>query len=79
MADIAKGQSDLDKADQDIREGEARVTHQIALIEELRRDGHDTREAEKLLWTLQQSLETWKAHRDTIQAMLQKRQSGSGA
>lgn len=82
MPDIAKEQADLDKADQDILQGEARIAHQIALIEELRRDGHDTHEAEKLLHGMQQSLETWKSHRDVILTMLEKsrqRQGGNGA
>ena len=70
MAGIAKEQADLEKAERDIRDGEARVAHQRQLIDELRRDGHDTEEAEKLLWTLQQSLEAWKAHRDTIRTLL---------
>jgi len=70
MPDLAKEQSDLDKAERDIREGEERITHQSRLIAELRRDGHDTVEAEKLLWTLQQALDTWKAHRDTIRRLL---------
>jgi len=73
MATIAKEQADLAKAEQDISEGEARIEHQRQLIDELRRDGHGTAEAEKLLCTLQQSLETWKAHRDTIRLMLAKK------
>jgi hypothetical protein len=72
MPDVAKEQADLAKADQDVREGEARISHQMALIEELRRDGHETGDAEKLLWTLQQSLEAWKGHRDTIRSILAK-------
>jgi len=80
MPDIAKERADLEKADRDIQEGEARIAHQMALIEELRRDGHDTDEAEKLLWTLQQSLDAWKAHRETILGMLEKarRRQGRG-
>lgn len=81
MADIAKEQADLAKADKDIEEGEARIGHQLALIEELRRDGHDTDDAEKLLGALQQSLETWKSHRELIQAVLKRnreRQGGGG-
>jgi hypothetical protein len=70
MPEAAKERADLDKADRDIRDGEERVAQQMRLLAELRRDGHDTAEAEKLLWTLQQSLETWKAHRDTIRKLL---------
>lgn len=70
MPEIAREQADLDKAERDIRDGEERIAHQRKLIAELRRDGHDTAEAEKLLWTMQRSLDAWKAHRDTIDAML---------
>jgi hypothetical protein len=66
MPDPVKEQGDLDKAEQDIRDGEERIAQQSRLIAELRRDGHDTVEAEKLLWAMQQSLEAWKGHRDTI-------------
>ena len=80
MANVAKEQADLDKAEQDIRDGEARVAHQRQLVDELRRDGHDTEEAEKLLWTLQQSLDAWKSHRETIRIMLAdaKKRAGEG-
>ena len=70
MPDVAKEQADLEKADRDIREGEARVAQQMRLIDELRRDGHDVADAEKLLRTLEEALDTWKAHRDTIRSML---------
>ena len=81
MPDPVKEQADLDEAEQDIKKGEARISHQLALIDELRRDGHDTREAENLLWTLQQSLEAWKGHRNMIRAMLEKsrRQNGNAS
>ena len=70
MPDIAKEQVHLEKADADIRAGEARVAQQRLLIEELRRDGHDARDAERLLWTMQQSLKAWGAHREVIRQML---------
>ena len=70
MAGVAKEQADLEKAEQDLRDGEARIAHQRGLIDELRRDGHNTLDAEKLLWTLQQSLDIWKSHRDTIRTLL---------
>ena len=70
MPDLVKEQADLDKAEKDIREGEERIAHQRRLIEELRRDGHDMVEAERLLWTMQQSLRIWQAHRDTIRSLL---------
>ena len=70
MPNPAREQADLEKAERDIRHGEERIAQQQRLIDELRRDGHDIAEAEKLLWTLQQSLETWRAHRDTIHRLL---------
>jgi predicted nucleic acid-binding Zn-ribbon protein len=70
MASVAREQADFDKAEQDIRDGEARIEQQRRLIDDLRRDGHETVEAEKLLWALQQSLDAWRAHRDTIRTLL---------
>ncbi len=49
-----------------IAEGEQRVAEQIALIEQLARDGHDTTDAQALLETLQQSLALMYDHRQQI-------------
>jgi len=38
------------------------VTEQIALIEEVTRDGHDTTEARKLLRNYETTLEAWREH-----------------
>jgi hypothetical protein len=54
------------KADQDIADGERRITEQIARIASLRADGHDTTEHEAMLTTLQATLDEWYAHRDLI-------------
>ncbi len=70
MPDPEKERAELEKADRDIRDGEERISRQMLLIEELRRDGHDTAEAEKLLGVLQQLLATWKGHREAIRMML---------
>lgn len=56
----------LAKADMDIAAGEKRVAEQIALIEWMTKKGQDTAEAEKLLRTLEQTLETWREHRQNI-------------
>jgi len=66
MADLEAEREHLARADRDIAAGERRISAQELLIERLRRDGHDTGEAERLLVTLQQSLETWRGHRDLI-------------
>jgi hypothetical protein len=56
----------LAKADRDIAEGERRVAEQIILIEQMRKDGHDTTLAKELLRNLEQTLEQWYAHRQLI-------------
>ena len=56
----------LAKADIDIAAGEKRVAEQIALIAWMARKGQDTAEAEKLLRTLERTLETWRDHRRLI-------------
>ena len=66
MADLATEREHLTRADRDIVAGERRVTAQVLLIERFRGGGHDTREAERLLLTMQQSLETWQGHRNLI-------------
>ena len=66
MADLSTERENLAKAESDIAEGERRITAQAVLIERLRRDNHETAEAEKLLLSLQQTLDLWNAHRDEI-------------
>ncbi|MFC1458471.1 hypothetical protein ACETIH_17550 [Microvirga arabica] len=62
----------LVKTERDIVEGEWRVTRQMLLIEKLRQAGHATAEAEKLLLTLEDTLEDWWAHRDEILRNLER-------
>lgn len=66
MPDLATEQQHLVKADRDIAGGERRVTAQQLLIERLRREGHKTADAEKLLETLEQTLDAWRVHRAEI-------------
>ncbi len=66
MSDLAMERAHLVKAESDIGEGERRVAAQILLIERLRQDGHATGEAERLLVTFEQTLKTWKEHREAI-------------
>ena len=49
-----------------VAEGERRITQQMLLVEELRRDGHDTREAEGMLATFEQTLRSIHEHRAII-------------
>ena len=56
----------LNKAEADIGAGEKRVTEQVMLIERLRSDGRDTREAERFLGNLERMLAEWQQHREDI-------------
>ena len=60
----------LGKAEQDIVDGEVRVSEQLARIENLRSEGRDTRQAEGLLSTLRTTLKEWRAHRAEIFARI---------
>lgn len=64
--DLKRERDDLEKADQDLREGAERITKQQLLIERLGAQGHETDQAEALLLNLEQMLEAWLAHRALI-------------
>jgi hypothetical protein len=66
MLSLATERESLAKADQDITEGEERITRQIDLIQRLRRGGYGVAAAETLLEALRQTLQTWREHRDEI-------------
>ena len=66
MPDLQTEQEHLFKAERDIVQGERRITAQALLVERLRRGGHDTREAERLLLNLRQTLDAWRDHREAI-------------
>jgi hypothetical protein len=57
----------LIKADTDIDEGWERIRSQEDLVRELRAGGHDTRQAERLVDLLKQTLVEWERHRTLIQ------------
>jgi hypothetical protein len=57
----------LEKADADIDEGWQRIRDQEHRVRELKADGHDTRQAERLVGLLQQTLVEWERHRTLIQ------------
>ncbi|SFH69874.1 hypothetical protein [Bradyrhizobium sp. Gha] len=56
----------LVKADSDIDEGWLRIRSQEDLVRELRAGGHDTRQAERLVDLLKQTLLEWERHRTLI-------------
>lgn len=70
MLSIAEERSHLAKAEQDVAEGERRIAEQTDLVERLKRQGHETDRAEKLLVTLIETLQAWYAHRDEIRRTL---------
>ena len=49
-------------AERHVREGEQRVAAQQDLIEKIALDGHDTKDAEKFLETLMQTLALMRQH-----------------
>ena len=57
----------LKKADTDIEEGWQRVRDQEHRVRELLADGHDIRQAERLVDLLKQTLVEWERHRTLIQ------------
>ncbi len=66
MSEIDWERGQLQKADDDILQGRERIARQMDLIDRLRRHDHPVEEAEKLLWTMEETLEAWQAHRSEI-------------
>lgn len=66
MSDLKAEREHLFRAERDIAAGERRVSAQVRLVERLRQDGHETGDAEHLLRTFEQTLETWRGHRSLI-------------
>jgi hypothetical protein len=56
----------LVKADRDIEEGWQRIHDQEHRVRELMAGGHDTRQAERLVDLLRQTLVEWERHRILI-------------
>ncbi|MDR5763474.1 hypothetical protein [Caballeronia sp. LZ035] len=56
----------LAKADRDIEQARSRIARQSEIVEELRRDGHNTETAVDLLATLQGTLKAMIEHRQLI-------------
>ena len=71
----------LVKADADIEAGQERLRNQQELLQSLRTSGQNTREAERLVGLMADSLTEWDRHRSLIQqriAYLETRQSAAG-
>ena len=56
----------LAKADLDIEEGCQRIRKQEERVRDLKADGHDIRQAERLVELLKQTLVEWERHRTLI-------------
>jgi len=56
----------LVKAETDIEDGWKRLRNQQDLLRELRAGGHDTKQAERLVGLLMQTLVEWERHRTLI-------------
>jgi hypothetical protein len=70
----------LSKAELDIEQGWTRLRGQQDLFSELQRSGRDTREAERLVQLMKQTLMEWERHRRLIEqrvAYLEKEISGA--
>ena len=57
----------LVKAERDIADGWLRLRDQEDRVRELQADGHDIRQAERLVDLLQQTLLEWERHRTLIE------------
>lgn len=57
----------LVKAESDIEDGWRRLRNQQDLVRELQADGHDTKQAERLVQLLQTTLIEWERHRALIE------------
>ena len=57
----------LIKAERDIEEGWRRLRNQQQLLNDLQAGGHDSRQAERLVSLLQQTLIEWERHRVLIE------------
>jgi hypothetical protein len=67
MADLAMEKGHLAQADRHVIEGERRIAQQTELVEHIRQKGaYGAAEAERLLQTLRETLETWRSHRENI-------------
>ena len=66
MLNPATEREHLSLAERHIVDGEERITMQMLLVDRMRTDGHDVREAERLLLILRETLVAWQGHRSQI-------------
>ena len=66
MSNLQQEREHLALAEHHIAAGERRLAQQIALIEQMTREGHDTILAKEFLKILEQTLEEWRVHRQLI-------------
>ena len=59
-------QHDLYRVERHVALGDARIAKQLALIEQLGRDGHDTRAAQAFLATIEETQRLHIQHRDRL-------------
>ena len=65
-AELAFERIQLEKADVDLEQGRKRYLNQQDLVAELQFRGQDTRQAERLVELLEQTLLQWEFHRNLI-------------
>lgn len=66
----------LNKADVYIADAEMRIAKQEVILEELRRNGHDTKEGERLLRMFKETLQAMRGHRADIVEAIAKIDAG---
>jgi hypothetical protein len=64
--DLTKELADLAKADRDIFDGVARIARMRREVENLRAKGRSTVEVGRTIQLLEEMLDAWRAHRNTI-------------
>jgi hypothetical protein len=69
-AELAFERIQLAKADLDIEQGRYRYSNQQSLLDAMRANGFDTRQAERLVDLLGETLVEWENHRDLINARI---------
>lgn len=65
-AELAFERDQLAKADLDLEQGRDRYRNQRDLVEAMQFKGQDTRQAERLVELLGQTLQQWECHRGLI-------------
>lgn len=65
-AELDKERAALVRADCDIADGTDRIRAQESLLQAMRASGRDTRTADRLLCSMQGSLQAWQVHRALI-------------